>query len=251
MYVIPIFIFLMILSACIGAISQINSYTILSNTPSSYIPVTVVIPSFNRPHNFDISLPYLCAMKSVNEIIISHGQPSSYKIAPKFQHPKIKHLKNYNNEYGATQRFFAALKAQNNIIIYLDDDMIPSEDLVNKLALAVQKESIGLYGPLSRRCDKRGYGIKGNDTILTPILATSKIFNQSYISHFHWYKDLLRDTHGNGEDLTYNLFLRKYYNTLPTKVSGKYYWLDKSNGYSSKGNHFKIRNKICKNLSLS
>jgi len=41
------------------------------------------------------------------------------------------------------------------------------------------------------------------------------------------------------------MFIREIYNEKPEYVSGDYEELDNKNGYSSKADHFKIRNDFC------
>ena len=88
---------------------------------------------------------------------------------------------------------------------------------------------------------------KNYNTILTPFLLTQKHILKTYLDKgFKKYKDWIIKHKGNCEDLAFNLFLRNYYNETPIYVMGNYKSLDTKNGYSSKSNHYKIRNEFCK-----
>ena len=57
----------------------------------------------------------------------------------------------------------------------LDDDLIPSDELINDLLYNVNKNSMTIYGPITRRCDKDGYHMKPGakyNTILTGLCMT-------------------------------------------------------------------------------
>ena len=107
---------------------------------------------------------------------------------------------------------------------------------------------------MKRKCSKDGYFTNCNsnnyNSILTPFLLTQKHILKTYKNtQFKNYKDWIIKHKGNCEDLAFNLFIRKYYNETPIFVEGNYQSLDTTNGYSSKSNHYKIRNEFCKKYS--
>tara|TARA_B110000967_G_C18771754_1_gene503471 strand:- start:287 stop:610 length:324 start_codon:yes stop_codon:yes gene_type:complete len=107
---------------------------------------------------------------------------------------------------------------------------------------------------MKRKCSKDGYFTNCNsnnyNSILTPFLLTQKHILKTYIDKgFKNYKDWIIKHKGNCEDLAFNLFIRKHYNEIPIFVEGNYQSLDTTNGYSTKSNHYKIRNEFCKKYS--
>tara|TARA_B100000131_G_C18087051_1_gene600625 strand:- start:788 stop:1579 length:792 start_codon:yes stop_codon:yes gene_type:complete len=217
--------------------------------------ISVIILSYNRPHNLEKSLPILNDYKNIDEILVLHGHPDHYK---NFQFNKVYNFKDYelNKKYGAARRWFHTDKCKNDIILFLDDDLLPSEKLVDNLLNKLLEEYTRntIYGKYKRICNEKGYNSKSNnhyDTILTPVLMTKKSTVSNYLKSdlFKEYKKWLIKHHGNCEDLGFNMFIRKVYKEKPEYVSGDYEELDKENGYSSMDNHLKIRNNFCKKYS--
>lgn len=214
--------------------------------------ISVLILSYNRPHNLEKSLPILNKYKLIDEIIVSHGHPDYYK---EFKYSKVKNIKDYkNNEiYGCGRRWFtAAHDMKNDIVVILDDDIIPSEKLINKTYNTLMKNYTKntFYGNLKRLCDNNGYKVKVNDTyniILTGYSMCKKNILENYIKYgFKKYKKWLIKNHGNCEDLAFNNFIHKYYNEKGVYIDGKITELDRENGYSAESDHIKIRNDFCK-----
>lgn len=81
------------------------------------------------------------------------------------------------------------------------------------------------------------------------MIKKSTIYNYLKSDLFKEHEKWLIEHRGNCEDLGLNMFIRKIYNEKPEYVSGDYEELDSSNGYSSKDDHFKIRNDFCKKYS--
>jgi hypothetical protein len=217
--------------------------------------ISVLILNYNRPHNLEKSLPLLSKYKLIDEIIVSHGHPDYYK---EFNYPKVKNIKDYkNNEiYGCGRRWFtAANNMKNDIVVILDDDIIPSEKLINKTynILMVNYTKNTIYGNLKRLCDKNGYKVNVNDnynTILTGYSMCKKQILQNYVKYgFKKYKKWLIENRGNCEDLAFNNFISKYYNEKGVYIDGKITELDRTNGYSAKSDHIKIRNDFCKKFN--
>jgi len=206
---------------------------------------TIVICNYSRPHNIDKSLPILQKNFPNSEIIITHGNPLTYK-----DYDGCINIKQYdiNKLYGGTQRFFSAINASHDKILFLDDDVIPSIALVKKLLEYQINNNISICGPIRRRCNHTGYKFTINkyNSILTPILMTNKLLIENYLKNFNRYEKHLKTYKGNGEDLSFNHNLYFNFYKKPVYINGKYKYLDKSNGYSSKKNHYKVRNDFCK-----
>ena len=118
----------------------------------------------------------------------------------------------------------------------------------------ISKGSMNIYGPFKRNCTKDGYSFNtqnGFNTILTPILMTSKKLVSLYIKDgINDYMDWVVKHKGNCEDLGINAFLKSN-NIKPIYVTGEYTNLDTSDGFSSKSNHHKIRGNFCKKYMIT
>lgn len=224
--------------------------------------ITILLLNYKRPHNTRTLLPYLIAMDEVGQIIVSNGAPE-WRV--EWDHPKITIWNDYanNSEYGAARRFITPISIMEYpYILSLDDDLLPSHTLVKYLLELVIKEPKGIYGPYGRICNKNGYWIRNhNDANI--VLTGLAIMGREVIANFqnHWldWRDYLRDTHGNGEDIIFNHVFKKTWNKNPIWVNAhlthrkphgmEYMSLDGSNGYSSLGSHFYQRNRLCKLLT--
>lgn len=214
--------------------------------------ISVIILNYKRPHNLTTSLPHLVKHPLISEILIFHGEPNHLTFQ---QHSKVKHYKDYTNNtsFGGARRFFHTNKCKNDIVLFLDDDTLPSNHLVNNLykttILNYYKNTF--YGSIQRNCTKTGYG--GNslnyNSILTPILMVKKSVVHTYMKDpkgFPKYKKWLNQHKGNGEDLSLNKFIKDKYNQTPVYVEGKYKELDISNGYHNNSTHSSVRERFCK-----
>mgnify|MGYP001164043686 FL=1 len=218
--------------------------------------ISILILSYNRPENLDKSLPILNNYRLIDEIIVSHGSKQHYK---EFNFSKVKNIQDFENNklYGAARRWSNVEYINNNIVLFLDDDMLPSEYLIAKsyLVLLVNYYKNTIYGTMRRNCNNTGYSFinkKTNDydTILTPFLMCKKQLVIDYLnSNFNENKKWLIEHNGNGEDLAFNIFIRNHYNEKPLYISGNYEELNNSNGYSSIPKHYNKRNEFCKRYS--
>ena len=116
--------------------------------------ITVIILNYNRPHNLDKLIPEIINYSDISEIIISHGKKDTEKI---INHPKIINETTLRNKYYAATRYEVAKLAKNEIILYLNDDLLPSETLIkNLLKNYYEHGENALYGPYSNRCTVNG-----------------------------------------------------------------------------------------------
>ena len=213
------------------------------------IKCSVFILNYNRPHNIYKQLDQLVKNKYIDEIIVSNGHP---KNIVKYNNPKVRMIDDIENnlKFYTTIRWFGIItECKNDYVLNLDDDVIPSDDLIENLLYKAYKNPYNIYGPLKRLCTRDGYSFNTKlnyNTILTPILMTSKQIISDYInSYFYLHKDWIIKHKGNCEDLSLNLFLLNN-GITPRFVNGKYTNLDTSNGFSSKTNHHKTRDMFCK-----
>ena len=140
----------------------------------------------------------------------------------------IKHVDaiSMNELVGAAQRFFTAVKnTTNDVVVHLDDDLVPTESLLQALIDAVSLElpgrPLGIYGPsgLARSCGPRGYtrGYETPDeahrTVLTQLAATSTAANHRYVHEFaQSWQGLLEQTRGNGAENAHRPVLQRAHN---------------------------------------
>lgn len=240
LFIICLLILILISIIFIQLFSKKNSFKNISL--NDYF--TIVICNYNRPFNLDISIPILQKIVPNAEIIISHGNPNTFK-----NYHNCVNIKEFDNTYGATSRFFSALHASYDKILFLDDDVVPSKNLIKKLLNHQNIDSLSISGPITRLCNKNGYIIlflNKYNIILTPILMTNKKILQNYLNNFKKYSNFLKDSKGNCEDLSFNHNFIINYKKQPVHIKGEFKYLNTKKGYSNKKNHLKIRNNFCK-----
>lgn len=222
-----------------------------SYTPrSSYEPVSIIIPSFSRPSNLPFALAWLLRLEPLHrtksEILVTHGSMRSFAAATVIDAnvtrlcngapaartcaagftQRVRHLDAIalNTEVLVAQRHFAGRNATNAVLLHLDDDLVPSESMLQALIDRVASErgfpdyvhdAPGLYGPsgLGRSCGKAGYDVAprrddemiptGGAFLPSQLTATSAAANGAYLSRFDDFRPLLRSSGGNGEDLAF------------------------------------------------
>ena len=221
----------------------------------------MVVINYDRPHNLARLLPALSSYAIVDEIVIAHCHPDHYT---PLAVNKTVHLELYDldKELGAGLR--TLIPFTYNRVLYVDDDLLPSADTIAKLvALQDTHGEMGLYGLKRywRVCQPLiGYTLVSSwtyyliypfiNTILTPVLLTSKEFIVAFNAQFdQLYRAKLQDTHGNGEDLCINHFLRTHFQRLPQHVTVPTHdvvTLDHTNGYSFRAGHINARRELCR-----
>ena len=222
--------------------------------------ISVLILNYDRPHNLRKSLPVLSNYDTIDQIVVSHGHPDYYE---EFNFPKVDNVKDFENNklYGCGRRFLTYKKLKNDIVLVLDDDILPKENLINysllKLFDNYKKNTI--FGLYSRSCNEKGYYF-GNQTdynkkpniVLTPYIICKKKIIRDYVNQdvgFNKYKEWINLNKGNCEDLAFNLFVNEYYNELPIHIVGSAKSLDEKSGYSSSDNHWTKRKEFCEKYS--
>lgn len=213
---------------------------------------SVFILNYNRPHNVYKQIDKLVDNVFIQEIIISNGHPDYVVKSDYTSSRKIRIIDDFelNSKYYAARRCLGIKnECRNELVLSLDDDVIPSNELIIDLLYLSHSTPYNIYGPIKRRCDKYGYKTYvdniGYNYILTPICMISKklivdFVEEEFKNKVNWIKKYK----GNGEDLMINLYLLDK-GIKPVYVPGLYKWLDNSNGYSSKDDHYKVRSMFC------
>ncbi len=212
--------------------------------------ISVIILNYNRPHNIQNLVPKLVEYQNIGEIIISHGKPETEII---INHPKVINETTFRNKYYSMTRFYIAKQAKYDLILYLDDDILLSEDELNKLInMANNKGYNNLYGPVKRACSSKGYGNDNIDDnnliILTGLALIGKKTSLEVLKLMEENKLIYNkviEEKGNGEDI---LFSKTLVNNLGKNIYVPIYYedLDKNNGYSSNPEHYTKRIELCK-----
>ena len=216
------------------------SFTPFAHRPQTTEPVSVVIPSFARPGNLHHQLVWLLQLEPLHrrrsEVIVSHGSQRSWDERDAIDRATaegcaaarrscagalVRHVNStaLNARVFTAHRFFAAAQSGNEVLLHLDDDLVPGEAMLVALVDAVALEPgfpaaprPGLYGPsgFGRACGPAGYQRgQGADpsaaAVITNLAAASKALNRRYLDAFEdSFGPLLHGTRGNGEDLTYS-----------------------------------------------
>lgn len=218
--------------------------------------ISVIILNYNRPHNLKKSLPILEKFKNIGEIVVLHGNANTFSEHKTFS--KVKDVQDFenNDKYYTLRRFLYARKCKFNTILFLDDDIVPSETLLKQLILKNQRNVNSCVGPIARLCNRKGYYSlsRKKNIILTPILLCSKKVACKVWEQMKNNKKMLKtviDNKGNGEDLLFQHEYKKLFQKSPLVVHGKYDLLDTGNGFSTTNvtKHYKIRNKFCRDLN--
>ena len=233
--------------------------------------VSIIILVYDRNHNLKKSIPYLNKIPIIDEIIIANGKDSLDLIDNNI-YKKVINLNDIenNSKYYTLRRFYLGQYAKNDIIIMLDDDVIPSKELIYNMISHYNVDNNNIYGPVKRCCYNDGYYCNRNDClqlfhkcklfdnynlILTGLtLIPKKIMNnvsKNFKKHKKYFKNVV-DNKGNGEDILFNYVFRTIYKKKPVYVEGSWKNLDFSNGYSTGSQiGFNIRSNLCKKLNFN
>ena len=109
----------------------------------NYTKISVIILNWLRPNNIrNYILPVLVQCPFVDEIIISHGRKDTY-FDYSIENKHIIHRQDHelNHLFGLSLRFLAARDARNNLILFIDDDLVPSHVTL----LRMMKQSTNNY----------------------------------------------------------------------------------------------------------
>jgi hypothetical protein len=230
-----------------------RNYKNLNENFTTDIKISVIILNYKRPHNLRKSIPELLKIKQINEIIVVNGnKENQFNIS----HPKIRCIDDWNNNNNIyTMRKFKNYHlCKNDTILSIDDDILPSQQLIDNVIKNYQKDKNNFYGSFSRICNKTTYTSRNGPFILTGLFLTSKDVIKNTWNNMKKNKKLFKivvDQKGNCEDLFFNYEFKRLYKKIPIHITGKYTNLDDSNGYSTTNptNHINMRKNFCKLIS--
>lgn len=183
--------------------------------------VSVVILNFNRPDYLWWNIrPQLMKIKEIDELIISNGKEETDLGLEKHTsyHGKrgVKHLHHWgsmNKEYGLTLRFLSALESNNEYILIMDDDIIPTRETVKFLLKKIKEEPDVIHGLYGRSFDDKGEYSYENlfgevPIVLTRCMMTTREKCKYFMDNFRLYEtDLIKNSkpYWNGEDMLFSL----------------------------------------------
>ena len=216
------------------------------------IKFSVFILNYDRPHNIHKQILSLSDNNNIDEIVISNGHPQhKISLSDIENNSKIVIKDDFenNSKIYTARRWYGIPTCKNEYVLNLDDDIIPSNELIYELLYKVHKNPMNIYGPMKRFCSVNGgYEMKSEkyNSIITPILMTSRKLIQNFLDKgINTYIDWIKKYKGNCEDLSLNMYLQSQ-NIYPVFVNGKYTHLDTTNGFSSLANHNLVRKEFCK-----
>lgn len=223
--------------------------------PENNKQISAILLSHNRPWNLHHTLPILVSYPEISDVHVFHGLAQYYDDT---SYPKTTHYRDFNNNelWGAARRFFHFPKCRQNLILFLDDDLLPSQEWIRTATKTAFKENNRdtVYGSVRRGCNGSGYHVhhSNNDQEEAEILLTScallhKTTVLAYMEYFpSSFAPWLHRHKGNCEDISMNLFVRHYFKETPVFIPGTIQSLDKENGYHSLPDHYKDRSEFCR-----
>jgi hypothetical protein len=229
--------------------------------------VSIIILNYNRKHNLVKSIPILDKIPIIDEIIIANGNNNNINDV---YSDKIVNLddSHNNDDMFTLRRFFLSKYVKNDIIIMLDDDVIPSTKLIYNMISHYNNDKKNIYGVVKRCCYSDGYYCNKNDcsqswnrcelfdkynVILTGLtLIPTKVMKKVSKNMLKepMFKEVIENK-GNGEDLLFNYVFRKIYNKKPIYVDGDFSHLDNKNGFSASESGMNFRSNLCKKFNFN
>lgn len=213
--------------------------------------VTAVVLNYNRPHNMKGCIEPLREDPDIDKVILMNGKLETKVV---MHAPDVLEIDDFSNneKYGGARRFLVDPHfIETEHVLFIDDDVAMKPGQVGQMLKKMEEGEL-LVGPRCRECNRKGYFTKTTkpDTVLTSTMMLPKRVLVDYQASFpSAYKAFLVETHGNGEDLSMNHFVRTNYpNARAYCINLKTKELDSSSGYSSKAGHMAKRDEICKTL---
>ena len=194
-------------------------------------------------------------INNIKEIVILNGH-KDYKV--KFNNSKIKSIDNWvdNDKYYLLRRYKNVNYCKYDNILLLDDDLYPTQELMDDLSNNYLLDKKNIYGSYKRLCSKKGYYTKSKNYnyILPGLCLTSKeVINNIWknIKKNTEFMNLVIEQKGNCEDLLFNYEFNKIYKKNPKYIKGKFISLDKENGFYTNNTkkHLEIRNNFCQKIN--
>ena len=219
---------------------------------------TVSLLNWKRKKNAIQIINKLISFELIDEIIVSNGNiktaitPEDYNQTDKV---KLFDDSEYNNIYGLELRFLNGIRAKNENIVIMDDDILVNEIDFNMLVDLYKNDKDRIIGIFGRNIEKEydpihRYGEV--DMALTRLLLVQK----KMCKLFFVCKPLIEDfykkgiPYGNGEDIFFSFIANIYFNKKTYCLKTKIENLDHCDcAISGTANHSSYRNELCIELS--
>lgn len=221
--------------------------------------ISLVILNWKRENNVISIIDKMINYDCIDEILISNGNKDS-NICNIIENKSNKNIKCYNdsyinNIYGLDLRFVTALKARNEYICIIDDDIDINENEFNKLIFEYDKDKNRLVGITGRTNDNGNYICKDFYGEVDIVLTKLVIFKKQLSNLFFLCKPLIESIYksgipyGNGEDIFFSFITSIYFNKKNYALQVNYNEYQNQNAaISCLPNHGKYRNNLCKFL---
>ena len=213
---------------------------------------SLLLLNYNRPTNIVKIVDTMKQYSFIDEIIISNGNE---KTCVTFRDKKVKVFQDYgyiNDIYSLDLRFICGMRAKNENLIIMDDDLMIEKEELTKLIKEYKKDTERLVGSFCRNFNKKtGYkqeeAYDEVDIVLTRLLLCQKKMCSLFFSCKPLVEPIYKTgvPYGNGEDICFSFFTSLYYKKkhycLPVKVIE----LNDENGVSKNKTHVAYRQKLC------
>lgn len=219
---------------------------------------SLIILNYKRPQNTIQIVDKMKRYTFIDEIIISNGNSDA---SVNYTDSKVKIYNDYtdlNNIYSLDLRFVCGLRAKNEDIIIIDDDVLIEEGELHKIVMEYNKNPRRIVGTFGRNIIDNKYIVKNAfeecDVVLTKLLLCKK----KLCSLFFVCKPLIEHIYkkgipyGNGEDIFFSFIVNIYYknrNYCVSRVSTKE--LAQNDAISHNSKHLPYRNELSSYLKTN
>jgi hypothetical protein len=212
---------------------------------------TLVLLNYMRPQNVQHILRSVDSISCISEVMVLHQLPQTliqYTSTVK----TVRHFKAFNKEnYGCANRYFYAPLAQNQFVLFFDDDVLPSQNIIDDMIRSLRSGHKHV-GPFGRTCDELGYvpGIgRGRrlDALAGKMTMTHRWLTEDFNANMEFYMEDLLNSHGRVDDVLFSIHNRRVTRTLPKEVKGRVMRLPTGNvGMEKSLRHPRQRDIVCK-----
>jgi len=218
---------------------------------------SLIILNWKRPKNVLLIVNELKKCDYINEIIISNGKEST-KLS--FPDEKIKCQDDFgsiNDNYGLDRRFLNGLKATNQKLIIIDDDLFITCSSLYKIIDEYNKDTSRIVGIFGRNFSKDfSYDMKNRYGRVDIVLTRLLVMDKKLCSLFFYCRPMIQDIYslgvpyGNGEDIFLSFISLLYYRRKNYCMQNiPYKNLSSEHAISSLDGHASYRTKLCKFLN--
>lgn len=202
--------------------SQINIiYDTINKNPNINLVnkrYSLVILNWKRPVNVIKIVNNMCSFNYIDEILVSNGN-NEYFVNIDRDKVKIFNDSKINSNYGLDRRFLTALKARNDDIIMIDDDVYIENEEMSKIIKEYENNNNRIVGIFGRDCTNNLYKYGDVFGEVDILLTKTMVFKKKLATLFFLLKPLIEDIYkegkpyGNGEDILLSFIGSIYYNT--------------------------------------